>query len=137
MLCRVSVWKGFGGDEISTQFLAQPRSDKYIVLACSAAYFGRAKAACLCSYCCNHHLCYDGGRLGRVKIVTLRVGARAKKGPPPLFRVSTCAFASKTFAHPKKTPALQANIVQFDTTSTQSHSKPQNALRLFWGVGHN
>ena len=50
------------------------------------------------------------GRLGRVKIVTLRVGARAKEGPPPLFRVSTCAFASKTFAHPKKTPALQANI---------------------------
>ena len=25
------------------------------------------------------------------------------------FRVSTCAFASKTFARPKKTPALQAN----------------------------
>ena len=43
-------------------------------------YFGRAKAACLCSYCCNRHLCYDGGRLGRVKIVTLRVGARAKEG---------------------------------------------------------
>ena len=41
-------------------------------------YFGRAKAAC--SYCCNCHLCYDGGRLGRVKIVTLRVGARAKEG---------------------------------------------------------
>ena len=41
---------------------------------------GRAKAACLCSYCCNRHLCYDGGRLGRVKIVTLRVGARAKEG---------------------------------------------------------
>ena len=35
----------------------------------------RAKAACLCSYCCNRHLCHDGGRLGRVKIVTLRVGA--------------------------------------------------------------
>ena len=44
------------------------------------AYFGRAKAACLCSYCYNRHLCYDGGRLGRVKIVTLRVGARAKEG---------------------------------------------------------
>ena len=44
------------------------------------AYFERAKAACLCSYCCNRHLCYDGGRLGRVKIVTLRVGARAKEG---------------------------------------------------------
>ena len=44
------------------------------------AYFGWAKAACLCSYCCNRHLYYDGGRLGRVNIVTLRVGARAKEG---------------------------------------------------------
>ena len=44
------------------------------------AYFGWAKAACLCSYCCNRHLCYYGGRLGRVKIATLRVGARAKEG---------------------------------------------------------
>ena len=44
------------------------------------AYFGRAKAACLCSYCCNRLFCHDGGRLGSVKIVTLRVGARAKEG---------------------------------------------------------
>ena len=45
------------------------------------AHFGRAKAACLCSYFCSRHVwCYDGGRLGRVKIVTLRVGARAKEG---------------------------------------------------------
>ena len=44
------------------------------------AYFGWVKAACLCLYFCNRHLCYDGGRLGRVKIVTLRVGARAKEG---------------------------------------------------------
>ena len=44
------------------------------------AYFGQAKAACLCSYCCNRHLCYDVGRLGRVKVVTLRVGAREKEG---------------------------------------------------------
>ena len=44
------------------------------------SYFGPAKAACLCSYSCNGHLCYDGGTLGRVKIVTLRVGARAKEG---------------------------------------------------------
>ena len=49
-------------------------------LQCAQAYFGGVKAACLCSYCCNRHLCYDGGRLGRVKIVTLRVGARAKEG---------------------------------------------------------
>ena len=92
------------------------------------AYFGRAKAACLCSYCCNRDLCYGGGRLGRVKIVALGVGTRAKEGknggggekkyPAPFdsphflpsFRVSTCAFASKTFARPKKTPALQAMI---------------------------
>ena len=52
--------------------------------------------------------CYDGGRVGRVKIVTLRVGAKAKEGKrggpfPPSFRVSTCALAS-----PKKTHALQA-----------------------------
>ena len=41
---------------------------------------GGQKLLVLCSYCCNCHLCYDGGRLGRVKIVTLRVGARAKEG---------------------------------------------------------
>ena len=42
---------------------------------------GRRKLLVLCSYCCiNCHLCYDGGRLGRVKTVTLRVGARAKEG---------------------------------------------------------
>ena len=35
---------------------------------------------CLCSYFCNRHLCYDGGRFGRVKIETLRVGASAKEG---------------------------------------------------------
>ena len=137
MLCRVSLWKGFGVTKFSPSFLHSLVLTSTLCLPAVQAYFGRAKAACLCSYCCNRHLCYDGGRLGRVKIVTLRVEARAKEGPPPLFQVSTCAFASKTFAHPKKTPALQANIVQFDTTSTQSHSKPQNALRLYWGVGHN
>ena len=103
------------------------------------AYFGRAKAACLRSYCCNRHLwCYDGGRLGRVKIVTLRVGAGAKEGqgegggekliwhflfslpaPTPLlltrpifsslFEFQQGAFACKTFLRPKKTPALQAS----------------------------
>ena len=98
----------------------------------------RARATCSCSYCCNRHRCYDGGRLGRIKIVTLRVGARAKEGkrggegekkifsslflPPtplhfdsphflPSFRVSTCAFPSKTFARPKKTRALQATLL--------------------------
>ena len=59
-----------------------------------------------------------GGRLGRVKLVTLRVGATplllTRPCSPhflPSFRVSTCAFASKTFARPKKTPALQAKLV--------------------------
>ena len=51
-----------------------------IRLACSAGVLWAAEAACLCSYCCNRPLCYDGGRQGRVKIVTLRVGARAKEG---------------------------------------------------------
>ena len=49
-------------------------------VARSAGVFGRAKTAFLCSYGCNCRLCYDGGRLGRVKIGTLRVGARAKEG---------------------------------------------------------
>ena len=49
--------------------------------------FGRAKAACLCSYCCNRHLCYDGGGLRRVKIVTLKVGDSPYFLPS--FRVST------------------------------------------------
>ena len=70
------------------------------------AYFGRAKAACLCSYCCNRHLCYDGERLGRVKIPALFYSPHFL----PSFRVSTSAFASKTFACPKKTTALQASF---------------------------
>ena len=70
-------------------------------VACSAGAFGRAKAACLCSYCCNRHLCYDGGRLGRVKIP-------APFDSPhflPSIQFSTCAFASL-----KKTPVLQASF---------------------------
>ena len=52
-----------------------------LVLLSQRWYFGRAKAPCLCWYCCNRHLWfYDGGRLGRVKLVTLRVGAREKEG---------------------------------------------------------
>ena len=44
-------------------------------------YFRRAKAACLCSYCCNLHVWfYDRVRLGRLEIATLRVDARAKEG---------------------------------------------------------
>ena len=90
---------------------------------------------------CNHHLCYDGERLGRVKTVTLTVGARAKEGKrggggekntllsprplpdsfwlapfSPLF--STCAFARKTFAHTKKTTALQATTTAVTATGT-------------------
>ena len=59
-----------------------------------------------CSYCCNRHLCYDRGRLGRVKIP-------APSDWPyflPSVRVSTCAFASKIFACPKETPSLQASF---------------------------
>ena len=45
------------------------------------AYYGLAKIACLCSYCCYRHLWfYDSGRLWRVEIVTLRVGATVKEG---------------------------------------------------------
>ena len=47
------------------------------------AYFGWAKpCSCLCSwYCFSRHLWfYDSGRLGRLEIVTLTVGARAKEG---------------------------------------------------------
>ena len=35
----------------------------------------------ICLYCCSCHLrFYDRGRLGRVEIATLRVGAREKEG---------------------------------------------------------
>ena len=73
------------------------------------AYFGRAKAAFLCSYCYKRRLWfYDGGRLGRVKIVTLRIGANLKH-----FHlssgVSTWRFHEQKhcMARPKETPALQ------------------------------
>ena len=71
------------------------------------AYFGRAKAACLCSYCCNRHLCYDGGKLGRVKIVTLRVGARAKEGKrggegPHLFSSFNVRFREQNIRAPEE-----------------------------------
>ena len=45
------------------------------------AYYGLAKIACLCSYCCYRHLWfYDSERLWRVEIATLRVGATVKEG---------------------------------------------------------
>ena len=77
-LRRLFVGKTSGGVEDCRLFSLAIYFKRY--LACSAGVFGRAKAACLCSYCCNCYLCYDGGRLGRVKIVTIRVGARAKEG---------------------------------------------------------
>ena len=120
------------------------------------AYFGRAKAACLCSYFCNRHLCYDGGRLGRGKIVTLSVGARAKEGkrggrrekkyPRPLptpfdsphflpsFRVSTVAFASKTFVRRRKTPALQAS--QGPWASPWPTHRPPCVLPVAYPMGY-
>ena len=103
-------------------------------------YFARAKAACLCSYCGNRHLCYDGGGLGRVKKGTPRVGAREKEGKRgcsflPSFRVSTCAFASKTFARPKKTPALQVMISESSLArqlpAKTSFSPRSSSLRTF------
>ena len=53
-------------------------------------------------------LCYDGGRLGRVEVVTLRVGPFDSPIFSLLFEFENGAFASKTFPRPKKTPALQA-----------------------------
>ena len=52
-------------------------------IACSGGvYFGRAKTACLCSYCCSHHLwCYDGDRLqeySRPPIIRAFKGNRKK-----------------------------------------------------------
>ena len=73
------------------------------------AYFGRAKAAFLCSYCYKRDLWfYDGGRLGRVKIVTLRIGANLKH-----FHLSSGVstwrvFSSKNIGAPEETPAQQA-----------------------------
>ena len=59
-----------------------------------------------------------------MKIVTLRVGARAKEGKGGgggpifscLFEFQHGAFASKTFARPKKTFALQATIYLAQTS---------------------
>ena len=45
------------------------------------AYFGWAKTFSCSQYCCSRHLWFcDIRRLGRVEIVTLTVGARAKEG---------------------------------------------------------
>ena len=52
----------------------------------------------------GHLLFYDGGRLGRVKIV-LRPSVVISSS---LLEIQHGGFASKTFARPKKTPALQA-----------------------------
>ena len=63
------------------------------------------------SYCCNRHLwCYDGGRLGRVKTVTLNLTPLLLTRPifSSILEFHHGAFVSKTFARPKKTPALQA-----------------------------
>ena len=110
------------------------------------AYFGWEKP-CSCSYCCSRHLWfYDRGRLGRVEVVTLRIGARAKEGKggggeekkyavfpslspppsrslwhvpfPPLFGSFNMALSrAKPFARPKKTPALQATTETATRTS--------------------
>ena len=99
-----------------------------LLLACSAGVFW-AGESCLC---CNRHRCYDRGRLGRVKIVTLGVGARAKEGkragegekkifsslflpPTPLLLTRPIFSPRFEFQHalsrPKKTRALQATLL--------------------------
>ena len=102
------------------------------------AYFGWAKPSS-CLHCCSPHL-FVSGRLGRVEIVTLRAGARAKGGkggrgakerknvrrflfslPAPFdsphFLLSSGSFnmalsRARLLARPKKTPALQATVVK-------------------------
>ena len=50
--------------------------DRHSKLACSAGVFWTAKTACSCSCCCSRYLWfYNSGRLGRVEVATLRVGA--------------------------------------------------------------
>ena len=72
------------------------------------AYFGRAKAACLCSYCYKRHLWfYDGGRLGRVKIVTLRIGANLKHFHLSSGVSTLRVFSSKNIGAPEETPASE------------------------------
>ena len=53
---------------------------KRIRVACSAGVFWTGESCLFMFLLFNRHLCYDGGRLGKVKIVTLRVGAGAKEG---------------------------------------------------------
>ena len=65
-----------GSEDSAIQCLKGPVVISGTSLQCTSI-LGRRKLLVLCSYC---HLCYDGGRLGRVKIVTIRVGARAKEG---------------------------------------------------------
>ena len=90
------------------------------------AYFEQEKAAWLCSYCCNRHLrCYDGGRLGSPIFSSL-------------LEFQHCAFASKTFARPMKTPALQAikGQVQAPNFSVDVILKPEN-FRFFHKCIHS
>ena len=42
----------------------------------------------------------------------------------PSFRVSTCAFANKTFPRPKKTPALQAMISESSLARRSLRGQP-------------
>ena len=64
-----------------------------IVLACSAGVFWVGETLFVLVICCSRHLWfYDSGRLGRVQIVTLTVGVRAKeeKGGGSLFFLRQC-----------------------------------------------
>ena len=49
----------------------------------------------ICLYCCSCHLrFYDRGRLGRVEIATLRVGAKEKEGMGEGGKKYTCTISS-------------------------------------------
>ena len=102
---RITYWcwwivYGFGNNEVASIITWSIK--ECIDLAFSAGVFGWAKPFS-CSYCCSRHIWfYDSGRLGRV-VDSLN------------FLLSSGSFnmalsRAKTFARPKKTPALQASI---------------------------
>ena len=94
------------------------------------AYFGRAKAACLCSYCCNRHLCFDGGRLGRVKIVTLRVGARAKEGKRGGGRLSPLFAFQHALSRAKHSRTQRKRLRCRLTLCSSTKHQPSHTLNL-------
>ena len=79
-----------------------------ISVACSVGVFWPGKS-CLFMFVLllNRHLCYDGGRLGRVKMVILRTGAGAKEGKrggpfSPLFSSFNMHFREQNIQAPEE-----------------------------------